>query len=89
MLLYYLLTLSVVALALYGYDKLMAKQSGWRVSEKALLTVAVLGGAWGALAGMLLFRHKTRHLRFWLIVGAAALLYLGMWLTSVTGNLNF
>lgn len=51
---------SALALALFGWDKLMAKARRRRVPEAALLGCALLGGGLGALLGMLLFRHKIR-----------------------------
>lgn len=56
--------LSLLAFILMGYDKGRAKAGRRRVPERTLLLVAALGGAPGALLGMYLFRHKTRHPRF-------------------------
>lgn len=50
----------------YGIDKVMAVKGGWRISEKNLLILALFG-PFGAYAGMLLFRHKTRHAKFLLV----------------------
>lgn len=50
----------VLAFALYGWDKVMAKLRRRRVPEAALLGCALLGGSAGALLAMTLFRHKTR-----------------------------
>lgn len=58
---------SVIAFFAYGVDKHRAKRKKWRIPEAFLLGLGVLGGAVGALVGMNLFRHKTRHLYFWLI----------------------
>ncbi len=69
-LLLYDLLMSVLAFALYGADKYRARKKRRRVRESVLLGVSVLGGAAGALLGMNLFRHKTRHWYFW----AAAIL---------------
>ena len=74
MLIYYL-TINVITLALWGADKLRARAGAWRVAERTLLALAFLGGAFGALAGMLLFRHKTRKPKFWAGVGAACVLH--------------
>ena len=51
---------SALALALFGWDKLMAKARRRRVPEAALLGCALLGGSAGAALGMALFRHKIR-----------------------------
>ncbi|MDR1158433.1 MAG: DUF1294 domain-containing protein [Oscillospiraceae bacterium] len=55
---------NAVVFCLYGWDKRRARRGGRRVSEKTLLTMTVLMGGPGALLGMYIFRHKTRHLKF-------------------------
>ena len=60
----YLLLISASTFAVYGWDKLCAKRGVWRVPEKILLLLAILGGSIGAIAAMALFRHKTLHLKF-------------------------
>ncbi|MEI6394521.1 MAG: DUF1294 domain-containing protein [Verrucomicrobiota bacterium] len=56
----------------YGYDKLRARAGMERVPELALHLLAVGGGTPGAFAGQLLFRHKTRDVRFRVIFFAIA-----------------
>ena len=48
----------------HGHRKWKAKHGAWRVPEKVLFLSALAGGSLGALAGMALFRHKTRHWSF-------------------------
>ena len=60
----YLAAVNVVAFALYGIDKYKAKTGAWRIPEKTLLGVAVIGGSVGAMAGMKYFHHKTKHWYF-------------------------
>ena len=60
----YLLTVNVAAFAMYGADKLRARQGRWRVPEKTLFLLAIVGGGVGALLGMWCFHHKTRHWYF-------------------------
>jgi len=76
-LIYYAAINLVVAL-LYLVDKLKAIGRRWRISEKTLLLPAVFGGAFGGLAGMLVFRHKTRHSKFWAINGIFAAVHLAI-----------
>lgn len=60
----YILTVNLISFLLFGLDKRRAKQSRWRIPEKTLFILALVGGTPGALAGMRLFRHKTRHRAF-------------------------
>ena len=45
-------------------DKSKAKQHLYRISEKVLFTVAIIGGSLGVWLGMYLFHHKTKHWYF-------------------------
>lgn len=60
----YLLAINVVTFFVYGIDKWKAKRSKWRISEAALLLLAVLGGSIGAWLGMKVWHHKTQHKKF-------------------------
>ena len=60
----YLIIVNLVAFVLYGADKSKAKRGKWRISEKTLIGIAVIGGSVGAILGMYAFRHKTRHRYF-------------------------
>lgn len=62
--LYYLLIVNIVTWILYGVDKRKAIKGAWRIPEKTLILSAVIGGSVGALAGMMMFRHKTRKAKF-------------------------
>ncbi|MBP5372221.1 MAG: DUF1294 domain-containing protein [Bacteroidales bacterium] len=60
----YLLAINIAAFIAFGIDKYKAKRDKWRIPESTLLTMAVLGGSIGALAGMKIWRHKTLHNKF-------------------------
>ena len=60
----YLVLINVVAFASMGIDKYKAKHKKWRIQEKTLFLLAIIGGSLGALYGMHLFRHKTKHFSF-------------------------
>lgn len=60
----FLLLINLVTFLVYGMDKYKAKQDLPRIAERTLLGLALLGGSLGALLGMHLFRHKTRHWYF-------------------------
>jgi uncharacterized membrane protein YsdA (DUF1294 family) len=60
----YLIAINVVTFLVYGLDKWKAKRDAWRISESTLLLLAAAGGSVGALLGMQIFRHKTKHVKF-------------------------
>lgn len=60
--------LNLISFVLYGADKLKAKRGKWRIPEAVLLWSAALGGGAGAFLGMRLFRHKTKHMIFIVVV---------------------
>ena len=87
-LLLYLILINLLGLVLYGVDKAKSKHKGSRrIPERVLLWVllwvARLGGGLGCWMGMMLFRHKTKHTRFmilvplWTVLWAVALALLG------------
>lgn len=60
----YFIIINIISFAMYGIDKKLAKNHAWRISEAALISVAVIGGSVGAIIGMYVFHHKTRHMKF-------------------------
>lgn len=60
----YLFLINVFTFCIFGLDKHKARRHKWRIAEKHLFLLAILGGSMGAEAGMLFFRHKTKHARF-------------------------
>jgi uncharacterized membrane protein YsdA (DUF1294 family) len=61
-----LVIVNIFSMIVFGVDKLKSKRGGWRIPESRLLLVALFG-PFGAYAGMLLFRHKTRKVKFLLV----------------------
>ncbi len=57
----YLLIINAVSFFLMLADKKKAQKKKWRIKERTLLGVALIGGSLGATLGMSLFRHKTQH----------------------------
>ena len=60
----WLIAINVVTFAVYGIDKRRARRGAWRVPEKTLFLLPLLGGSLGALLGMRVFHHKTKHWHF-------------------------
>ena len=57
----YLAAMNLAGLASMGIDKWKAVHHAWRIPEHTLFFIAILGGSFGSLLGMHLFRHKTKH----------------------------
>jgi uncharacterized membrane protein YsdA (DUF1294 family) len=71
----YAAIINVLALFAMGGDKFSAGRARdfqKRMPEGILFFLAVMGGSLGVLAGMFLFRHKTR--KWYFLVGLPALL---------------
>lgn len=63
-----LIIYNIITFFVYGYDKYCAKRKKWRVPEKLLILIAFWFGGIGAFLGMQLFRHKTKHIKFKLLI---------------------
>lgn len=60
----YLILINLIGFFIMYYDKKRAIKKQWRISEAALITIAIIGGSIGEYLGMQNFRHKTKHLKF-------------------------
>ena len=77
LLLIYLLCVNGAGFLLMGLDKRRAKRGQWRIPEKTLFLPPLLGGPPGAIAGMHIFHHKTKHWYFRFGLPALLVLQLG------------
>ena len=68
----YLVVMNVLGVAVMWSDKRRARLHRWRIPEKVLFGVSLLGGSAGTWAGMYLFSHKTKHWYF--VVGMPLIL---------------
>jgi uncharacterized membrane protein YsdA (DUF1294 family) len=78
----YFIIVNIFAMAAMKIDKKRAKNKQYRISEKTLWMLALLGGGTGAYIGMVAFRHKTKHLNFrigFLILMILQLALFGYW----------
>ncbi|KGX93404.1 membrane protein [Pontibacillus halophilus JSM 076056 = DSM 19796] len=60
----YIVMINLIGVVLMRVDKQRAKRNQWRIQEKTLFGVAVMGGSVGIWTGMRLYRHKTKHSSF-------------------------
>lgn len=61
-----LIFLNIISLITFGVDKLKSVRRSWRIPESQLLLVSFFA-PFGAYAGMLMFRHKIRKIKFFLV----------------------
>ncbi|MCI9062040.1 DUF1294 domain-containing protein [Romboutsia sp.] len=71
---YYLIFINIVGLLSMYLDKYFAKNNMYRISEKTLFFIAIIGGSIGSIIGMYQFRHKTKHRQF--TTGLPAILFI-------------
>ncbi|MDW7669069.1 MAG: DUF1294 domain-containing protein [Bacillota bacterium] len=82
---YYYIIINIISFSFSGLDKIKAKKNKWRVKEKTLHTFSFLGGAYGSILSMIMFRHKTKKLKFKIITAVAFIIHtaiIGYWLYS-------
>lgn len=60
----YLLAINIITFLIMWWDKHEAKVGDWRVSEKTLFMLVLIGGGIGGIIGMYTFRHKTKKWKF-------------------------
>lgn len=60
----YFLIINLSGLLSMYIDKRKAIKNKWRIPEKTLFLIALIGGSIGSISGMHLFRHKTKHWYF-------------------------
>ena len=60
----YAAVMSLITFVVFGIDKYKAITNRWRIRERTLFLLAILGGGAGAFLGMQVFHHKTLHKQF-------------------------
>lgn len=70
----YLIVMNIIGFLVMYIDKRKAKKGSWRIPEKSLFMVSLLGGSIGTIAGMYVFRHKTQKPKF--VIGFPAIIIL-------------
>ena len=73
----YILIINVITFFMMWFDKHEAKIGDWRVPERTLFLLVLLGGGIGGIAGMYVFRHKTR--KWYFKIGFPAILIMQIW----------
>lgn len=60
----YLIAINIIGFFAMGMDKWKARTNRWRIPEKTLFAISIVGGSIGTLTGMYAFHHKTKHWYF-------------------------
>ena len=79
----YFILINAFTFLCFGYDKELARKNKWRIPERTLFFLVLVGGTIGGLVAMQVFRHKTSKISFILVVYGIlilqlVLLYFGM-----------
>ncbi|MPM55251.1 hypothetical protein SDC9_102044 [bioreactor metagenome] len=61
---YYLMIINVIGFFIMSIDKKKAIKNVYRIPEKNLFFICIVGGSLGMLIGMYKFHHKTKHNKF-------------------------
>lgn len=80
MLILYFVVMNLIGLSMMAIDKIRAMERRFRIPESVLFIVAILGGSAGCIAGMYIFRHKKRKIKFRYGLPLILILQIGAWL---------
>lgn len=83
----YLVLINIVSACLTVWDKRRAQKNEWRVRERTLLLVAILGGSPAMYGVMKKIRHKTKHKKF--MIGLPVIFFLQVALGVWAGLMGF
>ena len=72
----YYIVINLVLYITMVIDKKRAIKDGWRIPEKNMFIMAVLGGGLGGLCAMVFKRHKNRHLDFIMVFTMTSILHM-------------
>ena len=81
--------MNIVGFAIMGIDKRKAIKRTFRIPEATLFIVALIGGSIGSIAGMQVFRHKTRHWYFAFGMPAILVLQIVLLIFLLIGPIEF
>ncbi len=70
---YYMIVINILSFSFCLYDKICAIKKKWRVSEKFLMFLSVIGGSIGMLLGMFIAHHKINKPKF--LIGLPTILF--------------
>lgn len=68
--------MNLLTFVMYGIDKRKAQSRKWRIPEATLIGMSFAFGSVGACLGMKVFHHKTKHLKFKILVPLSLVLHI-------------
>ncbi|MCJ8323049.1 MAG: DUF1294 domain-containing protein [Rhizobiales bacterium] len=77
--------MSLLCFILFFIDKTRSEANGWRIAELYLHIVELLGGWPGAYLGQKYIRHKTKKLKYKLILWLITFIHLAFWAYLIYG----
>ena len=83
----YIVCLNLVTFVIMFADKRRAIKHQWRMPEKTILLLSLIGGSLGSLCGMFVFRHKTKHLSFRILLPLFFIFHIVVVFWVVSGDL--
>jgi len=83
----YIVCLNLVTFVIMFADKRRAIKHQWRIPEKTILLLSLIGGSLGSLCGMFVFRHKTKHLSFRILLPLFFIFHIVVVFWVVSGDL--
>ena len=72
----YFVLINIISCLLYYIDKRKAIKHKYRIPEKILIITGIMGGCFGSIISMFLFHHKTKHLKFKILVPILCFIWL-------------
>ena len=70
---------SAITFVAYGLDKRRAVRGDWRIPERSLHLMELLGGWPGGILGQLLFHHKRRKGSYMLVFAGIVAFHIAAW----------
>lgn len=84
----YLLIINSITFIFFWNDKKRSKKEAWRIPEKTLMGLCLIGGSIGGMLGMRVFHHKTKHFLFVWGIPIILILQIGLGLLLFLKVLN-
>ena len=84
----YIIGVNLITFIFFWNDKRRSKKEAWRIPEKTLIGLCLIGGAIGGILGMRVFHHKTKHFLFVWGIPIILILQIGLGLLLCMNVLN-